>query len=89
MASALISNMTGPRMEAFSSPGMNFGYPEGVSVTDLVPDHIKHMIHPHWHTFPPVNPMWHYLLGVIYIFLGSISIFGELATYKGTQILHQ
>ncbi|KAK4301081.1 hypothetical protein Pmani_026751 [Petrolisthes manimaculis] len=69
--------MTGPRTAAYSSPGMNFGYPEGVLVTDLVPDHIKHMIHQHWTTFPPVNPMWHYLLGIIYIILGSISIFGN------------
>jgi r-opsin len=34
-------------------------------------------IHPHWSKFPPVNPMWHYLLGTIYIFLGVVSLFGN------------
>jgi len=35
------------------------------------------MIHPHWENFPPVNPMWHYLLGVIYIILGVASFTGN------------
>jgi len=34
-------------------------------------------IHPHWSKFPPVNPMWHYLLGTIYIVLGVVSLFGN------------
>nr|QDD55729.1 opsin 2 [Parhyale hawaiensis] len=57
--------------------GPSFGYPPGVSLVDIVPPHIKDLIHPHWSNFPPVNPMWHYLLGVIYIILGSLAIFGN------------
>lgn len=56
---------------------MSFGYPEGVSVVDLVPDHIRPLIHEHWNSFSPVNPMWHYVLGFIYIILGFIAIFGN------------
>jgi len=56
---------------------VQFGYPEGVSIVDLTPPHIKHMVHEHWANFPPVNPMWHYLLGVIYIFLGVFSFLGN------------
>lgn len=74
----MMLNATGPQAMAYGSGGgYNFGFPEGVSVTDFVPDHIKHMVHPHWEKFPPVNPMWHYLLGVVYLFLGAISLFGE------------
>jgi len=54
-----------------------FGYPSGVTVADLASPSIKHMIHPHWNNYPPVNPMWHYLLGVIYVFLGIASFLGN------------
>lgn len=43
-------------------PKIVWGYPPGVSIIDLVPDDMRSMIHPHWSKFPPVNPMWHYLL---------------------------
>merc|ERR1712121_173980 len=56
---------------------MEFGYPDGVSLMDLVPAEVKPMIHSHWSKFPPVNPMWHYLLGGIYIILGFFSFFGN------------
>jgi len=56
---------------------VNFGYPEGVSIVDIVPQNLKAEIHPHWNNYPPVNPMWHYLLGVIYIFLGVFSFCGN------------
>jgi len=55
----------------------NFGYPPGVSIVDVVPAEIKSLVHPHWNKFPPVNPMWHYLLGVIYIFMGFMSFTGN------------
>jgi len=69
-------NLTGePIAQAYG--GSDFGYPSGMSIVDTVPDHMKHMIHPHWNNYPPVNPMWHYLLGVIYCFLGFFSFFGN------------
>jgi len=55
----------------------NFGYPAGTSIVEFVSPQIKHLVHPHWEKFPPVNPMWHYLLGVIYIFMGFASFFGN------------
>jgi len=72
------SNMTGPIAQAYGSGGgATFGFPAGMTVVDTVPDHIKHLVHPHWANYPPVNPMWHMLLGTIYIFLGAISLFGN------------
>ncbi|XP_064091261.1 compound eye opsin BCRH1-like [Macrobrachium nipponense] len=67
---------SGPSMEYYSQD-VTFGYPAGVTIVDFVPEHIKHMVHQHWYSFPPVNPMWHYLLGVVYIFLGFFSIVGN------------
>ncbi|KAA0204025.1 MWS opsin, partial [Hyalella azteca] len=54
-----------------------FGYAPGVSVVDIVPPHMKDLIHPHWSSFPPPNPMWHYLLGIIYIVMGVLATFGN------------
>jgi len=56
---------------------IEFGYPDGVSIVDVVPPHLKSIIHSHWNNYPPVNPMWHYLLGTIYIFLGVFSFLGN------------
>jgi r-opsin len=55
-----------------------WGYPPGVTIVDLVPEDMLDMVHPHWKQFPPVNPMWHYLLGTLYIFLGATSITGKI-----------
>jgi len=54
-----------------------FGFAPGSSLTDVVPPEIRPLIHSHWEQFPPVNPMWHYLLGGIYIILGFASFMGN------------
>ncbi|XP_071516882.1 compound eye opsin BCRH1-like [Panulirus ornatus] len=81
-----MANMTGPQVAYYSQNEPSFGYPDGVSIVDFVPETIKSMVHQHWYSFPPVNPMWHYLLGVIYIFLGFFSIVGNgLVIYLYTK----
>jgi len=62
---------------AYSSKSASFGYPDGYTLMDMVPDDVKPLIHSHWNNFPPVNPMWHYLLAGIYIILGILSFFGN------------
>lgn len=57
--------------------GPVWGFPPGYKLVDTVPEIMKPMIHPHWSKFPPVNPMWHILLGIIYIFLGITSFTGN------------
>ena len=58
------SNQTGVQALAYRSgeQHMTWGFPPGVSLVDLVPEDMKALTHPHWNKFPPVNPMWHYLL---------------------------
>ncbi|XP_046439853.1 compound eye opsin BCRH2-like [Daphnia pulex] len=77
MNPSLSFNTTLIRSARAIQPNVHFGYPPGVSLTDFVTDDMKALIHPHWSKFPPVNPMWHYLLGTIYIFLGVVSLCGN------------
>jgi len=62
---------------AYGSSQNTFGYPSGVKLVDLAPDHLKPHIDPHWSQFPPVNPMWHYVLGIAYMVLLFFSFIGN------------
>nr|ADQ01809.1 opsin protein [Leptuca pugilator] len=72
-----MANTTGPQMAFYGTGAATFGYPDGMTVVDFVPNQVKHMVLDHWYNYAPVNPMWHYLLGVIYLFLGFVSITGN------------
>jgi len=72
-----MANTTGPQAMAYGSDSYTFGYPSGTSIIDIQPDYMKAIIHPHWAKFPPVNPMWHYLLGVMYIFITFFAVTGN------------
>jgi len=62
---------------AYGADQASFGFPPGTTMLDYSPPHLKPYIDPHWGNFPPVNPMWHYLLGMIYIFLLFFSLSGN------------
>lgn len=71
------NNFSGVPSVAYRSDGASvlWGYPPGVSIVELVPDDMKAFIHPHWNKFPPVNPMWHYLLVILYWKQSSADVF--------------
>jgi len=76
------ANYTGGEPVALAQTAMarvsaDFGYPAGVKLIDMVPDHLKPHVQQHWHQFPPVNPMWHYVLGICYSFLLVLSFCGN------------
>lgn len=57
--------------------GAFFPYQRNATVVDNVPHDILHMIHEHWYQFPPMNPLWHSLLGMAMIVLGIVSVIGN------------
>jgi len=69
-------NSTGPVAEAYGAD-VSFGYPAGTSILDVQPDFMKPIIDPHWASFPPVNPMWHMVLGLVYVILLFFGFFGN------------
>nr|APY20654.1 long wavelength sensitive opsin [Pogonus chalceus] len=48
-----------------------------MTVVDKVPPDMLHMVDPHWYQFPPMNPLWHALLGFVIGVLGFVSIAGN------------
>lgn len=47
------------------------------TVVDKVLPEMMHMIDPHWYQFPPMNPLWHGMLGFVIGILGVVSITGN------------
>ena len=60
----------------YGSPFM-FPYRSNATVVDAVPQDMLFMVHEHWYNFPPMNPLWHSLLGAAMVVLGIISIVGN------------
>lgn len=48
-----------------------------MTVVDKVPADMLHMIDPHWYQFPPMNPLWHAILGFMIGCLGIVSCIGN------------
>ncbi|BES95399.1 Compound eye opsin BCRH1 [Nesidiocoris tenuis] len=47
------------------------------TVVDMVTPDMRHLIDPHWYQFPPMNPLWHGILGFAIAVLGIISVIGN------------
>lgn len=67
-------------MAAFSEPhfdayqAANFG---NATVFDMVRPEMRHLVDPHWSQFPPMNPLWHSILGFAIFVLGCVSMAGN------------
>lgn len=73
-----MSVISGPSYEAYSWGGQGGAGKFGnLTVVDKVPADMLHLIDPHWYQFPPLNPMWHGLLGFVIGLLGFISVTGN------------
>lgn len=67
---------SGPSHAAYTwtAQGGGFG---NQTVVDKVPSEMLHMVDAHWYQFPPMNPLWHALLGFVIGVLGTISVTGN------------
>jgi r-opsin len=57
--------------------GYGYAYRANASVVDLVPKDMLFMVPEHWYKYPPINPLWHSLLGLVMILLGIVSMIGN------------
>ncbi|XP_045760488.1 opsin-1-like [Maniola jurtina] len=75
---AITSMDPGPGVAALQAwGGQAMAYGSNETVVDRVPPDMLHLIDPHWYQFPPMNPLWHGLLGFVIAVLGFISIAGN------------
>ncbi|XP_034938626.1 rhodopsin [Chelonus insularis] len=71
-----MSVISGPRFAAYGSGGWSSGM-GNQTVVDKVPPEMLHMVDAHWYQFPPMNPLWHGILGFVIGCLGMVSILGN------------
>nr|P35362.1 RecName: Full=Rhodopsin; Short=Opsin [Sphodromantis sp.]CAA50658.1 opsin [Sphodromantis sp.] len=64
-----------PSYSAYSWGGQG-GYGNQTVVDKVLPE-MLHLIDPHWYQFPPMNPLWHGLLGFVIGCLGFVSVVGN------------
>ncbi|KAG5679859.1 hypothetical protein PVAND_009396 [Polypedilum vanderplanki] len=71
-------------MVAFAAYQGSFsgGVGGNMTVVDLALPEMRDLIHPHWNQFPPMNPLWHQILGFAIFCLGLISIIGNYVVIK-------
>jgi r-opsin len=72
---------------AYQSGGFIGG---NLTVLDLAPPEIRHMINPHWGQFPPMNPLWHSILGFAMFVFGMVSMIGNyivISVFTSTKSL--
>ena len=71
-----MSVMSGPSYAAYSwsAQGGGFG---NQTVVDKVPPEMLHLVDAHWYQFPPMNPLWHAILGFVIGCLGLVSVIGN------------
>lgn len=63
--------VSGPTFSAWQAGGGN------MTVVDKVPPDMLHMVDAHWYQFPPMNPLWHSILGFTIFWLGCLSVIGN------------
>lgn len=53
------------------------GFGGNMTVVDKVLPDMLHLVDPHWYQFPPMNPLWHAILGFMIGVLGFVSVIGN------------
>ncbi|KAI4464210.1 opsin [Holotrichia oblita] len=67
-----------PRFSAWvAAARTGSGFGGNITVVDKVPPEMLHMVDEYWYQYPPLNPLWHAILGFIIGVLGFVSITGN------------
>nr|WCQ76413.1 long wavelength sensitive opsin 2 [Chrysochroa mniszechii] len=67
-----------PNFAAWSAQRVMSGaFGGNYTVVDKVPPEMLYLVDHHWYQYPPLNPLWHGILGFVIAILGCISVFGN------------
>lgn len=58
-------------------PNYFWPYRPNASVVDVLPREMLFMVPDHWHKFPPMNPLWHSLIGLYMVLMGIVGVIGN------------
>nr|ANN11825.1 long wavelength sensitive opsin 2 [Chrysobothris lateralis]ANN11829.1 long wavelength sensitive opsin 2 [Chrysobothris lateralis]APY20576.1 long wavelength sensitive opsin 2 [Chrysobothris lateralis] len=73
-----MSVMGEPNFAAWSAQRVMSGaFGGNITVVDKVPPEMLFLVDSHWYQYPPLNPLWHGILGFVIGVLGCISVFGN------------
>ena len=45
--------------------------PDSFTLFNYASEDIRPYLHPHWHNFMAIHPMWYYFLGLLYLIVGT------------------
>lgn len=80
-----------PRFSAWAAAARTQGGGfANLTVFDKVLPDMVHMVDPYWNQFPPMNPLWHGILGFVIAILGFVSVSGNgmvIYIFSGTKSL--
>nr|APY20490.1 long wavelength sensitive opsin [Anorus arizonicus] len=68
--------INGPTWSAWQQGGSG-GFGGNMTVVDKVPPEMLYLVDAYWYQFPPLNPLWHAILGFVIGCLGFISFCGN------------
>lgn len=72
-----MSVMDQPNFVAWAAQRSGGAYGGNITVVDKVLPDMLHMVDAYWYQFPPMNPLWHGILGFVIGILGFVSIIGN------------
>jgi len=56
--------------------------PDTFTVYNYANEDIRAFLHPHWHNFKAIHPMWYFFLGMLYFCIGTTAVCGNFIVLK-------
>ncbi|XP_065164859.1 rhodopsin-like [Atheta coriaria] len=73
-----MSVMGSPSFAAWTANrAMSGSFGGNMTVVDKVSPDMLYLVSPHWYQFPPMNPLWHAILGFVIGVLGFVAVSGN------------
>jgi len=74
-----LSNITAEAQKQAFDP---WSLPDSFTIYQFAPEDIRSFLHPHWHNMKAPHPVAFYFLGVYFLFLGIIAVFGNYCVLR-------
>jgi len=74
-------------MDGITAMARSGGYdpmalPDTFTVFSYASEDVRTFLHPHWHNFKAIHPMWYFFLGCLYFCIGTTAVCGNFIVLK-------